>query len=190
MDVIIGIDPHKASHTAVAVGRRRGRARPAAGAQRPQPGRPAVGLGGAVRARDDGRSRAPRVSGSCWRSSSSPPTRSSSTCRPRWRRGHGCWAAVGRTRTTPTTRCRWRSPRCGTGVCARSYRPAHASCCGCWRSATSTCRTNAPGSCRACTPCGGALTRRDRQGAQLDRRRQVPRHASPRPTRSRSSATT
>lgn len=48
MQVNIGVDPHKASHTAGRDQRRRGRARLQTGSGDPGPGRPAAGVGGAV----------------------------------------------------------------------------------------------------------------------------------------------
>ncbi len=50
----------------------------------------------------------------------------------------GVGSAAGRTRTTRTTPCRSRSPRCATPVCARFARSATTRCCACWRSATPT----------------------------------------------------
>jgi hypothetical protein len=104
MQVIIGIDPHKASHTAVAVsGDEDELARLKVRASRgqvdqlltwaaPFPSRTwaiegAEGLGFLLA------------------HSSSPPARRSSMCRRRWRRARVCSALEGRTRTTPTTRC-------------------------------------------------------------------------------------
>ena len=49
MTVIIGIDPHKASHTAVAIGRRRAAAWPRSRCEPPVSRRAVVGLGGAAR---------------------------------------------------------------------------------------------------------------------------------------------
>ena len=114
MQVIIGVDPHKASHTAVAIGDDEDELAPDDGASEPGPDRPAVGVGGAVRVADVG-DRGRRRAGL----SAGPAARrrrrdASSMCRRRWRRGRGCWARAGRTRTTRTTRCRSRSPRCGT----------------------------------------------------------------------------
>lgn len=65
-------------------------------------------------------------------------------CPPRWLHASGCWAAAGRTRTTPTTRSRLRSQHCAAATCAPWSEPIMASCCGCWPSATSTSATSAP----------------------------------------------
>ena len=123
MTVIIGVDPHKASHTAVAIDDGEERARPDAGARDAHAGAAAVGVGGAVRAADVG----DRVRG-----------RARLSARPAARRGRrdgrrcaghvgvagaGARRRAGRTRTTPTTRCRWRSPRCGRRRCDR-FEPA------------------------------------------------------------------
>jgi transposase len=89
MDVIIGIDPHKASHMrwrsvmarSSSLGCRCAAAATSSAGCWPGWRRSSL---------DDGRSREPRVSGSCWRSSSSQPTRMSLTCRPRWRHRHVC----------------------------------------------------------------------------------------------------
>ena len=115
MDVIIGVDPHKASHTAVAIDDGEDElARMQVRSDR-EPGRPAVGVGGAVRAADvgdRGRRRARLPAG--------PAARRRRRARRR-RAGDAGGAdpaagqRAGRTRTTRTTRCRSRSPRCGTG---------------------------------------------------------------------------
>ena len=48
----------------------------------------------------------------CWPSSWSPPGSGCWTCRPGSPPGYGCCRRGTRTRTTRTTRCRWRSRRC------------------------------------------------------------------------------
>ena len=104
MQVIIGVDPHKASHTAVAIGDDE----PSSAAVKVR-GDAAAGRRSCWRGRSrsrSGRGRSSPRAGSaiCCRSSSSPRARRSSMCRRRWRRGCGCWARAGRTRTTRTTR--------------------------------------------------------------------------------------
>ena len=155
MDVIIGIDPHKASHTAVAVDDREvelGRAR---GAQRPRTRSSGCWRGRRRSRSGRGRSRAPTGSAICWPSSSSPPASASSTCRRRWRRGSGCWARAGRTRTTRTTPVSVAVDRVAAPtICARCDRPVTARCCGCWRSATSTSvDQRTPARVAGCTRC-------------------------------------
>jgi hypothetical protein len=116
---MIGVDPHKGSHTAVAfsadeylLGRMRVRACPSQVEQlvawaRAWPGRVwavqgATGLGGI-----------------CWTGSWPPPMSMWWMCRPGWLPGSGCWKPVIRTRTTRMTRGRWRSRRCGPRPRAR-----------------------------------------------------------------------
>ena len=110
---IIGIDPHKGSHTAAVidgdeqlVGEVRVRA----------DRRNAIGLL-AFAARFEPRCWA--IEGAtgtarCWRSSSSRSARPCSMCRRRSRRGRGCSTRPATTRPTRTTPARPRSSRCGT----------------------------------------------------------------------------
>src|SRR5918994_700585 len=56
-------------------------------------------------------------------------------------------------------------------------------CCACWPNATPTSATTAVGSCAACPPCSRRSPEGDRQGDQRLRRRRVPR--SPHPGHSR-----
>ena len=88
--VIIGVDPHKGSHTAVAIdgaeaqlGSLRVRASAA-------PGRQAAGVGGGRGRSGPGRSRAPAGWGICWPSSCWPPASRSSTSSPSSAPGSGC----------------------------------------------------------------------------------------------------
>ena len=111
MAVVIGVDPHKGSHTAVAIdgdevqlaavtvrATRRQVSELLSGRDGSRSGRGRSSLRvGSVISLPVNSSR--RVSG-CW------------MCRRRWRRGCGCWARAGRTRTIPTMRCRSRSRRC------------------------------------------------------------------------------
>ena len=121
MSVIIGIDPHKASHMAVAIDDDE----QSLGVLEVRGGSTAdaavVGVGRAVRVRSGrGRSSPPAGSGSCCPSSSSPPVNTSSTCRRRCRLGCGCSGRRRRRRTTVTTRCRPRSRGCATAACGAS----------------------------------------------------------------------
>ena len=74
-------------------------------------------------------------------------------CRPRCRRGHGCWTRAARTRPTRTTRVRRRSWRCGTGTCGRSRSRTTARCCGCWRAVITSSPRLGPGRSVGCTRC-------------------------------------
>ena len=96
MEVMIGIDPHKRSHTAAMLDRRQRELRQiTVRAGRRQvtellawaDGVQTADVGGGVRRRD-GLSVRP--------SSSSPPARRCSMCRRRWRHGCACWARVSR----------------------------------------------------------------------------------------------
>ena len=152
MKVIIGVDPHKATHQAVAIDDRE------AEIDRIWCERPALRPTGCLRGRQRstsgcGRSRAPAVSAICCLSSSSAPARRWWTCPPRWLPAPGCWRAVGRTRPIRTTPGRWRSRRCVTASCARSRRRRTPRCCGYWRSETPTSGTSDAGSCLGCTRC-------------------------------------
>ena len=118
-----------------------------------RPGRPAVGVGRAVRGADVG----DRVRGRA-RLSARPAAR---RCRRGRRRcaGHAGVAGPG-AGAGPVEQERPERRAVGRGRCAcarrrcdRSRRPTTARCCGCWRSATSTSATTAPGSCAASTRC-------------------------------------
>ncbi len=160
MHVIIGVDPHKASHTAVAIDDERGRARPEEGPGGTNPGRAAAGVGGAVPERGRGRSKAPTGSGYLLAQQlvaagehvvDVPAT------------------LAARTRVLGTGRSNKNDPNdalsvavdraCAPTVCVRSGRSVTARCCACWRSATPTSATTGPGSCAACTRCWSSSTR-------------------------------
>ena len=88
--VMIGVDPHKGSHTAVAIGAAEeplGELRVRAAAVRPS-----GWWRGRRRGRSGpGRSRAPAAWVTCWPSSWSPPASGSWTCSPSSAPGCGCW---------------------------------------------------------------------------------------------------
>ena len=113
MAVVIGVDPHKGSHTAVAVdqgekvaGRAQGafvsRAR-STGSVRGRPSGPSV----------PGPSKAPAGWATCWPSNWCRRAKLSLTYNPNWAPGCGCWPPATSTRTTPTTPARWPSPPFG-----------------------------------------------------------------------------
>ena len=145
MTVIIGIDPHKATHMAVAIdGDEQPVARLEVTADRRQTQRLlawAAPLGTERR----GRSSPPTGSASCCPNSCSPRVNTSSMCHPRCRHGCGCWARRRRRRTTPTTRCRPRSPGCVTVGYGRCGATITRRCCGCWSAVTTTSRVAHPG---------------------------------------------
>ena len=139
MTVIIGVDPHKATHTAVAIdGDERPIARLQVVADR-SPDAAAVGVGGAAGRRADVGGRVRRRAGqAAGPAAPRPPASTSSMCRRRWRRGCGCWARRRRRRTTPTTRWPPPSPGCGTAGCGRCASRTTPRCSGCWSTATTT----------------------------------------------------
>ena len=111
--VMIGIDPHKRSHTAIAVDEREvviaERLVHAVSARSRSWSR---GLTRLVIANGSGRSSRLAGSAICCLSSSSPPVKRSWTFPRRWRLGCGCCRRAVRTRTIPTMLARSRSPRC------------------------------------------------------------------------------
>ena len=135
--VMIGIDPHKQTHTAVAIdthevvlGERLVRAR--SGQVRGSSHGPTSSMTGHGRGRSS-----PRVgSAICWRSSSSPRVNTSWTSPRCWRHGCGCWAADGLTRTIPTTCGQSRSPRCVRRCWCRSGSRTTRRSFGCWPAGT------------------------------------------------------
>ena len=129
--VMIGIDPHKASHTAVAIGaaeeplgRLRVRASPgqadrlvARAAAWPE--RTWAGEG-------------PAAWVTCWPSSSSPRASASLTSSRSWAPGSGCWPPGTSARTTPTTPGPWPSPRCARPAAATVLADDHAAVLKVW----------------------------------------------------------
>ena len=148
---IIGIDPHKASHTATVIDGDEtviGELRIAASRSQRQIARR---VGDTVRAAV--------VGGRGWtgavalpRSSSSLRARSCSTCLRRCRRGHGCWTRAARTRPTRTMLAPRRSSRYGIRTCGASCWRITRRSCGCWHVVTISC----PGT----DPVGVSLARR------------------------------
>ncbi len=116
--VMIGIDPHKSSHTAVAMARVRSRWA-SCGCAPARPRRSSCWGGRRGGRSGPGRWRAPPGWGTCWPSSWSPPGSGCWTCRPSWRPECGCCWPGTPTRTTRMTPSRWRSPRCAPRPRAR-----------------------------------------------------------------------
>ncbi len=100
MTVMIGVDPHKGSHTAVAVDageRSLAELRVCSGPKQLE--RLLKWAASSPSAR--GRWRTRRASATCWLSSSSLPASGSWTCSRSWRRGCGCWPPSRPTRRSP-----------------------------------------------------------------------------------------
>ena len=102
MTVIIGIDPHKATHTAVAIG---GDEAELATVTSERPVSRQISSSNGQSPSGSGPGPSSRLVGSatCSPSSSSMRGSASSTCRRHWLRGCGCSGQEGPTRTTPTT---------------------------------------------------------------------------------------
>jgi hypothetical protein len=149
---IIGIDPHKGSHTAavldcsetvidevrvVADRRQRDRLLHFAAGFTPRAWAivSASGLG------------------ACRPRSLSPPARRCWMCRRRCRRGCGCSTPAVPTRPTRTTPGRRRSSRYVTAGCGRSARWITPRCCGCWPTGTTTSPGCGPRRSAGSTPC-------------------------------------
>ena len=148
MSVIIGVDPHKATHTAVAIRDTEEELdRITVRATVKQVERSASGLPHSASA--PGRSSRRPGSATCWPSSSSTRASTLSMCRRCWPRGSARSTRGGPTRTTPTTRARSPSRHCarrGCGPCSERITP---SCCACCPSATTTWGGRACGSSAA-----------------------------------------
>ena len=144
MTIDIGIDPHKATHTAVAIDEtEQPLARFQLAADRCQAMRL---LAWRPRSRTGrGRSSPPTGSASCCPSSSSPRVNTSSTCPPPSQRRSGCSARRRRRRTTPTMPCRRRSPGCAIVGCARSWPTITARRSGCSSVASAVTARRHPG---------------------------------------------
>ena len=150
---IIGIDPHKGSHTAAVLDEREVVVGELACQRGSPPTRSAARLRGAVRTADlgrRGRRRARGVAG--------PAARR----RRRDRLGRaaeavGAGPAAGLratpTRPTRTTPARRRSWRCAMTRCSGSGRSITPRCCGCWRIDAMTSSRCGPGPSAGCTPC-------------------------------------
>lgn len=136
MSMTIGIDPHKASHTAVAIdGDEHPVARLTVTADRCQTERLlawAEPLGvertwAIESATGLGRLLAQQLVA---------PARTSSTSHPRWRRGYGCSARPRPPRTTPTTPSPPPLPGCATAGCEQSPPTSTPRWCACSPTAT------------------------------------------------------
>ena len=101
MAVMIGVDPHKGSHTAVAIDDSEvslGELRVRAVAAQVEA---AAGLGGALAGADLGGRGRGRVWATCWPSSWSPRASGCWTCNPSWAPGCGCWRRGRRNKNDP-----------------------------------------------------------------------------------------
>ena len=111
MVTTIGIDPHKATHTAVAIDESEvvlGEITLPADRSQTK-----TLIDWADRVDGDGRIWAVEAAGGLGYLLSQQlvaPVSEWSTCHLSWLPGSGCWGQVGRTRTTRTMLCRWRSP--------------------------------------------------------------------------------
>ena len=141
---VIGIDPHKGSHSAAVLDAARAAGWRAAGACWASSTRGAGRVRGTVRTAVLGNRGSDRARARCWRSSSSQSVRPCSMCRPHCRRVRGCWTRRGSTRPTQTTPAPQRWSRCATRSCARSCSRTTRPCCGCSRNVTTTWSRIAP----------------------------------------------
>ncbi len=152
MEVMIGVDPHKGSHTATMLDRAErelARIKVRAGAP---PGRRAAGVGERLHGRGRGRWSALAGWAICSPSSSSPPARRCWTCRRRWRHGCGCSARASRPRPIRTTPARSPWPRCTPRRWRWCDRRTMSRCAGCWPSGTPTWPAGGPSCAAGCTP--------------------------------------
>ncbi len=143
MSVMIGVDPHKATHTAVAIDRSeaelaRARVR-ATRKQVPQLLRWAEPLGQRTSAVESAGGLGYLLSQQLVAAGETVLDVPSTLAR-----GSVCLAPGGRTRTIRTTRCLSRSQRCGRRRCGRSSPWSTPKCSVCWRSATSTSEPSHP----------------------------------------------
>src|ERR1035437_2766455 len=151
MTIIIGIDPHKATHTAVAIGSDESELA-------------TVTIRATRQQTDKLLSWAEPFEERTWAIESAGglgyllaqqlvgPANRSSTCPPPLRRGCESWGLVDRTRTTPTMPAQWPSPRSGHLDCVPSLSPTTPRCCGSWPSEMVTSGTTAPRWCAGSTP--------------------------------------
>ena len=159
MSVMIGIDPHKASHTAVAIDGDEDRARELQGESHPSPSGPALELGRTLREAHLGY----RVGG--WTGLSVGPAARGPGRRRRRCSGHpglagpGARPRVVRTRTTPTMPSRWPSPPCGHRCFVPSSELTIVKSCASWPSATWTSVIIEPGLSVGSTPSWPSLHR-------------------------------
>jgi hypothetical protein len=153
MTVIIGIDPHKATHMAVAIdGEEHAIGRFEVTADRAQTRRLlawAAPLGEDAR----GRSSPPMDSASCCLNSCWPRVSTSSMCHPCWLHECGCWDQRRRRRTMATMRSRRRLRGCDTVGCGQSVAMTTRRCCDCWSAVTTTWSRYGPRRRAGCMPC-------------------------------------
>ena len=129
MDVMIGVDPHKGSHTATMLDRAERELRRITVRAGWSPSRASCSSGPTVSSRGRGQWSPPAGWAICCPSSSSPPARRCSMCRRRWRRGCGCWALASRPRAIRTMPARSPSLRCGRPSLARCGGPITSTVC-------------------------------------------------------------
>ena len=151
---VIGIDPHKGSHTAAVLDERRAARRARFGCVLSR------------RQRDELLAFAARFEPRCWAVEGATGTGCvvGAAARRRRRGGARCATDVvgsgaaarrrdGSTRPTRTTPAPPRSSRCGTRSCGPSCARTTRRCCACSRNVTTTWSRIAPGRSVACTPC-------------------------------------
>ena len=165
MQVIIGVDPHKASHTAVAIDTSEAQLDHkkvrAARTQvdhllrwaKPYPAR----LWAIEGANGMGYLLAQQLVAAGEHVVNVPATLASRT------RLLGTGRTNKNDRTTP---CPLRSPRCAAAPCTRSGPSGTAKSCACWPSGTETSAPTGPGRSAGCTRCSSTRPRRDLQGDQ------------------------
>ena len=122
---IIGIDPHRGSHTAAVLDDTEEVIDELPGAWLIAVNAIGCSSGRRCSPRGCGRSRARPGPVRCWPSSSSPSASASSMCRRSCRRGCGCWTRGAATRPTATTPAPPRWSRCVTSRCARCSAEDH-----------------------------------------------------------------
>ena len=150
---VIGIDPHKGSHTAAVLDEHERARRRAARACGPSSTRPAVGVRGAVRTAlwaIEGATGHGRVVGAATRRCRRARARcAADAVGPGAAAGH----RAGSTRPTPTTPARPRSSRCATRRCDRRARGSHRGAAPARRTVTTTWSRSAPERSVGSTPC-------------------------------------
>ena len=160
MKVIIGVDPHKATHQAVAVDDREVELAQISVRASPNPDATVAGVGEAVHRTGRGRSRAPMGWATCCPSSSSLPARRvvdvPATLAARTR-----VLASGRSNKTDPNDARSVAVTAlrHDAICVECARSVTAKCCGCWRSATPTSVTSDADWLSRCTRCWSSSLR-------------------------------
>ena len=135
MNVIIGVDPHKATHTAVAIGCDEAELATVTVRATKQQADRLVEWAKPFKKRTWAIESAGGL-GYLLASSSSMPARFFSMCPRPWLREYGCSGRGSRTKPTPTTPGRWPSPPCGPQGSARCRRPIMLMYFASWPSAT------------------------------------------------------